>query len=151
MQISLDTSVLIGLLDAGDLWHEKATSLKRALQAQDAEIAVYDCVVAEALSTMSRRIHEQRRAADLDRLVARVLSEYPADDIFWVYPRVQEMYAAVIDLIRSSGGELNFNDALIALFCRERGIPAIASFDADFDRIPWLKRIARPEDIPPPA
>ena len=88
MQISLDTSVLIGLLDAGDLWHEKATSLKRALQAQAAEIAVYDCVIAEALSTMSRRIHEQRRVADLDQLIARVLSEYPVDNIVWVYPRI---------------------------------------------------------------
>jgi predicted nucleic acid-binding protein len=56
-----------------------------------------------------------------------------------------------LDLIRSSSGELNFNDALIALACRERGIPAIASFDADFDQIPWLQRIARPEDIPPSA
>ena len=44
-----------------------------------------------------------------------------------------------------------FRDALIALACRERGISAIASFDADFDQVPWLKRIAQPEDIPPSA
>lgn len=49
--------------------------------------------------------------------------------------------------MRSGGGELNFNDALIALACRERGIPAIAGFDADFDRVPWLRRLARPEDL----
>jgi len=24
---------------------------------------------------------------------------------------------------------------------------AIASFDADFDQIPWLRRLARPEDV----
>ncbi len=44
-------------------------------------------------------------------------------------------------------GALNFNDALIALACRERGIPSIASFDADFDQVPWLRRLARPEDV----
>jgi predicted nucleic acid-binding protein len=148
-QIILDTSVLIGLLDAGDLWHEKATSLKRALQAQGADIAVFECVVAEALSTIGRRIHEQRRDADLDRLVTHLMNEYPVNDIVWVYPDVPSMYAAVIDLVRSSGGELNFHDALIALACRERNIPVIASFDADFDHVSWLKRIARPEDIPP--
>ena len=49
--------------------------------------------------------------------------------------------------MRSSSGALNFNDAIIALACRERGIPAIASFDADFDPIPWLRRLARPEDV----
>jgi predicted nucleic acid-binding protein len=37
--------------------------------------------------------------------------------------------------MKSSGGELNFNNALIALACRERNIPAIVSFDADFDNV----------------
>jgi predicted nucleic acid-binding protein len=42
---------------------------------------------------------------------------------------------------------LNFNDALIALACRERSIPAIASFDPDFDQVSWLRRLARPDDL----
>ncbi|MBI5350287.1 MAG: PIN domain-containing protein, partial [Chloroflexi bacterium] len=42
---------------------------------------------------------------------------------------------------------LSFNDALIALACRERDVPAIVSFDADFDQVKWLKRLARPEDV----
>jgi predicted nucleic acid-binding protein len=42
---------------------------------------------------------------------------------------------------------LNFNDALIALACRERSISAIASFDADFDAIAWLKRLHLPADV----
>ena len=36
---------------------------------------------------------------------------------------------------------LNFHDALIALACREREIPVIASFDPDFDLNPWLNRL----------
>jgi predicted nucleic acid-binding protein len=46
--------------------------------------------------------------------------------------------------MRSSGGELNFHDALIALACRDRDIPAIASFDADFYQVPWLRRLSAP-------
>jgi len=42
---------------------------------------------------------------------------------------------------------LNFNDALIALACRERDIKAIASFDGDFDQVDWLRRLSTPEDI----
>lgn len=37
----------------------------------------------------------------------------------------------------------------MALACRERGIPAIASFDADFDRVTWLRRLSRPTDVGP--
>lgn len=49
--------------------------------------------------------------------------------------------------MQTSKGELNFNDALIALACRERGITLIASFDPDFDHVPWLKRVAQPTDV----
>jgi len=71
----------------------------------------------------------------------------PLDIITWILPDVPHLYPEVLALIRSSSGALNFNDVLIALACRERGIPAIASFDVDFDGIPWLRRLARSEDV----
>ena len=58
IRIGIDTSVLIGLLDPRDVWHEPAMALKQALIAHEADIAVFDCVLAEAISTMARRIHE---------------------------------------------------------------------------------------------
>jgi predicted nucleic acid-binding protein len=62
-------------------------------------------------------------------------------------PDAPRLYPEIIALIRSSSGVLNFNDALIALACRERGIEAIASFDGDFDQVDWLRRLSRPEDL----
>jgi predicted nucleic acid-binding protein len=147
IRIGIDTSVLIGLLDPRDVWHEPATTLKKALIAREAEIAVFDCVLAEAISTMARRIHEQRRTSDLDGLVGRIESDYPIDDIFWILPDVPALYAEIIGLVRASGGALNFNDALIALSCRHREIPLIASFDRDFDSLKWLQRVAQPDDL----
>jgi predicted nucleic acid-binding protein len=147
IRIGIDTSVLIGLLDPKDLWHEPATALKQALKAHGADVAVFDCVLAEAISTMARRIHEQRRTADLDRLVTRILTDYPTEDILWVLPDVPVLYTEIVELVRSSHGELNFNDALIALSCHHRGIPLIASFDRDFDQLSWLRRIAQPDDL----
>jgi predicted nucleic acid-binding protein len=146
-RIGIDTSVLIGLLDPKDVWHEPAIALKQALKAHGADVAVFDCVLAEAISTMARRIHEQRRTADLDRLVARLLADYPTEDILWILPDVPVLYAEIVELVRSSRGELNFNDALIALSCRYRGIPLLASFDRDFDQLSWLQRIAQPNDL----
>jgi len=40
------------------------------------------------------------------------------------------------------------NDALIALSCHSRNIPFIASFDQDFDKVRWLRRLAEPDDLP---
>jgi len=146
-KVGIDTSVLIGLLDPKDVWHDAATALKEALQGHQAEIAVFDCVLAEAISTMARRIHEQRRAADLKHLLSRILTDYPLDDILWVLPDVPALYSDIVELIRSSGGEFNFNDALIALSCHHRDVPFIASFDRDFDHVSWLQRLATPDDL----
>ena len=85
---AVDTSLLIGLLDPKDVWHDQALAVKRALQDSGADVAVFDCVLSEAISTLARRIHEQRRTADLDRLVSRILIDYPMDDILWVLPDV---------------------------------------------------------------
>ena len=147
-KVGIDTSVLIGLLDPKDVWHDAATALKEALQGHQAEIAVFDCVLAEAISTMARRIHEQRRAADLKHLLSRILTDYPLDDILWVLPDVPALYGEIVELVRSFGGELNFNDALIALACQEREIGFIASFDRDFDRVSWLQRLADAGTVP---
>jgi len=146
-RIAIDTSLLIGLLDPKDVWHRQALAVKRELQARGADVAVFDCVLSEAISTLARRTHEQRRTADLERLVSCILIDYPTDDILWVLPDVPALYAEIIELVRSTGGELNFHDALIALSCRCREIPLIASFDRDFDRVPWLKRVAQPDDL----
>ena len=79
----------------------------------------------------------------LDSLRQRV----PDREINWVYEETERLYPDVLDLVRSTRGALNFNDALIALVCRESDIPAIASFDADFDQLPWLRRLAQPSDL----
>jgi len=146
-KVGIDTSVLIGLLDPKDVWHDAATALKEALQGHQAEIAVFDGVLAEAISTMARRIHEQRRAADLKHLLSRILTDYPLDDILWVLPDVPALYGEIVELVRSFGGELSFNDALIALSCHHRDVPFIASFDRDFDHVSWLQRLATPDDL----
>lgn len=148
IQIGIDTSVLVGLLDPKDVWHGPAMALQQAFKRHGAHVAVFDCVLAEAISTMARRIREQRRSADLDQLLGQIASDYRQEDILWVSPDIPALYAEIIGLVRSSRGELNFNDALIALSCRYRSIPFLTSFDRDFDQVRWLKRVAQPGDLP---
>lgn len=147
MQIAVDSSVLVGLINPTDLWREKAIALRGALFAANSELLYFDCVVGEAISAAVRRLHEKQRQAEIAVLLQRLDDFAAADSITWILPEVPRLYPEIINLMQRSAGELNFHDALIALTCRERNIPVIASFDADFDQVPWLRRLATPADV----
>jgi predicted nucleic acid-binding protein len=148
MFIAVDTSVLIGMLNPRDIWRPRAETLLTALRDAGFTLLNFDCAVAEAASTLMRRLHEQKRDAEVLAMLDALGVQIPPRVITWTFLDVPRLYTQVLDLMRDSSGELNFNDALIALECRERGIPAIASFDADFDQVTWLKRVAEPGDLP---
>lgn len=148
MRVAIDSSVLVALLDSRDLWHDQALGLERALLEPGMATVYFDCVAAEAISAAARRLREKGRMADVAALLDRLEERVPPACLTWILPDVPGLYAEALDVMRGSSGELNFNDALIALACRERSIPAIASFDADFDKVEWLTRMARPHDIP---
>jgi predicted nucleic acid-binding protein len=147
VRIALDSSVLVALLDPRDLWHARASELQSALLQRQTSPIYFDCVVAEAVSAAVRRLHEKGHSGDVQALLDRLSTQVTRETLTWILPDVPRLYSEVLDLIRTSSGELNFNDALIALACRERDIPAIASFDADFDRVIWLKRMATLADV----
>lgn len=146
--IGLDTSFVIGLLDEKDVWHVPASLVYAEMLARGTHIAVFDCVLAESVSTLARRVHEKRRTSDLSTLFDRVRARFPTRTISWLYPEVPGMYDQIVALVEQTAGELNFNDALIALACQRSSIEFIASFDSDFDSLPWLKRISQPADLP---
>jgi len=147
MQIAIDSSVLVALINPRDLWRDQALALENALLATSGELLYFDCAVAEAVSVAARRLHEKNLVAEVGALLDRLNDRVPQDMLTWIMPDAPRLYAEALALIRSSVGALNFNDALIALACRERGIPAIASFDPDFDQVSWLRRLARPKDV----
>ena len=149
MDVVIDSSVLVGLLVPNDLWHTQAVALWEAIKAAGHVGLYFDCVAAESISVAARRLHEKGLSTEVEALLDRLNDQVTSDAITWILPDVPRLYPEVLTLIRSSSGALNFNDALIALACRERGIAAIASFDNDFDEVPWLQRLAYPEDAAP--
>ena len=149
MEIVVDSSVLVGMLVPNDVWHERTVELWAAIEANGHQAIVLDCVVAEAISVAVRRLREKGFVAKVQSLLDGLDTYVPYDMITWILADTRRLYSQILGLVRSSSGELNFHDALIALACRERNIPAIASLNGDFDQVPWLKRIAQPEDIPP--
>ncbi len=106
--VAIDTSVLIELVDARDVWHSAALQLQTALRAAQLAPVHFDCTVAEALSTLARRLREQRRAQELPGLFDRIEVSLPPAQLTWLFPDVPRLYGQVIALIRTSEGELNF-------------------------------------------
>ncbi len=147
MKVAIDSSVLVALINPRDLWRDQALALRDALLAAGDELLYFDCIAAESVSAAARRLHEKGLSVEVKALLDRLDEQVLRDTITWILPDAPRLYTEALDLIRSSSGALNFNDAIIALACRERGIPAIASFDDDFDVVAWLRRLARPEDV----
>jgi predicted nucleic acid-binding protein len=147
MDIAFDTSLLVGLLDPQDLWHVQAVALETALQTAGFQAVYFDCVIAETVSIATRRLREKKRVAEIDSLLDQIIANFPPETITWIGADVPALQADILSLVRTSRGELNFNDALIALACREREIGFIASFDGDFDQVPWLQRLADPDEV----
>jgi predicted nucleic acid-binding protein len=145
--VVIDANVLVGLLDGRDKWHGAATAIREALDNKDVEIAYFDCVLNEAISVLARRTHEQKRHEELSNLLDQLSAWIPATRVTWVSVEIPRLYEQILQLIRRSGGVLNFHDALIALVCREQGVPVVVSFDRDFDAIEWLTRIGTAAEV----
>jgi len=150
-RVVLDTSVLVALVDTRDKWHSAATAIKDAFKAGGVGLVYLDPVINETISVLARRLQEQRRGEQFEALLDLLEGLAPPERITWVSAMTQRLYLQVIALVREHGGVLNFHDALIALACRELGFQDIASFDGGFDRIAWLHRLGKPDDVGPLA
>lgn len=146
-RVGLDTSFVLALIDEQDLWHPQARTLQARLDAIEARAYIFDCVLAEVISALARRTNEKRRQAAFPDLTALLRARFPTKVITWIYPDLPASFDEIIQLVEQTGGELNFNDALIAISCQKRRIPYIVSFDVDFDRVQGLKRVASPDDL----
>lgn len=145
--ILIDTSVLVALIDKEDKWHPKAMALEVALAEHDYELLYLDCVFSEAVSVICRRAEEQRRGQEFDTILTALLEQTPVQRLLWLMGEAERLIDPIFALVRSSSGQLGFNDALLALICQELGVSLIASYDKDFDRIPWLRRITQANQL----
>lgn len=147
MNIVIDSSLVLALLVPNDKWHQQALVLLDMLEDNGYTSIYLDCVASEAVSAAIRRLYEKQLYSEIPKLFERLESIVTADRLTWVLPDVPRLYTEILDLMRTSSGALNFHDSLISLACRDRQISLIASFDADFDQIHWLRRLSGPNDL----
>ena len=89
MLIGIDTSVVVGLLDSRDHWHPATISLQESLSAAGLEPVYFDCVLAEAVSTLTRRLREKRREGELPGLLDRLSTTFQEGTLTHLSPALR--------------------------------------------------------------
>jgi predicted nucleic acid-binding protein len=141
--VVVDSNFLVALLDERDTWHSRANEVALALPPKASRL-FFDTVVAESVSVIARRCEEQNRVDAFVGIIASLRKALPRSRILSVSSLTQSYYDNILDLMISYSGSLNFNDCLIALFMKKNGLTYLASFDADFDSLSYIKRISSP-------
>jgi len=145
-RVIVDTSVLVALMDAKDVWHGEATAIASGLVGSAAELIYFDCVMNETVSVLARRLAAAQGEAAFGMALRALRNSVRNENVTWVYPTVRRHYDGCMALVANHGGAVNFHDALIAVAAREERLRHIASFDADFDRFQWMARVKSPAD-----
>lgn len=139
-EVVLDANVIVAWLDAADVLAPRAAELLPRLNGEGADLVLLDFLVGEAVSVLCRRA-TQRKAAppDLQRALDEVRAWASAARIRAISPEASTV-GAILDVIASTGGTLNYNDALLVVLQRQGVIGDVASFDAGFDTVPEFVR-----------
>ena len=119
-EIVLDANVIVAQLDSADALAARARELTARLRGTDAVPVFLDFIVEEALSVLSRRARERKTTPpDLTAAtaVARAWAERGA--IRWVAAEAERLWPHILGVMESSGGRLNFNDAMLVVLQRE--------------------------------
>jgi predicted nucleic acid-binding protein len=137
----LDANVLVAWIEAADSLHTRAHDLLNQLEQDGSEPVLLDVLVGEAVSVLCRRFRERRRSGDLTAMLAGFRRWIDPSAIIWVSSEAERLYDGILDLVASTGGKLNFNDAFIVVLQREGRVGPVATFDAGFDAVPGFVRV----------
>jgi predicted nucleic acid-binding protein len=141
--VVLDANVLVALLYAGDVHHQRARELVEQLEAEGHVVVAIDFLVHEAVSVLCRRARERKTSPpDLIKVLTAVRRWFEDGYVRSVARETERLVADVLEVIEATSGTLNFNDALLVVLEREGIIDDLASFDAGFDVVPDFRRIS---------
>lgn len=128
--IFVDSSYFIAVANRRDRWHAGAKRLTPRLERED--LVTSDLVLSEAVTGIGAVLGGKAGKEAYDVIVDNCSVEVGSP----------ERCAAAISLYLHYDGTLSFADAVSLIVMQERGTQRIASFDADFDRVRGIERLA---------
>jgi predicted nucleic acid-binding protein len=136
-EVVLDANVIVALLYADDSLHQRAVDLMTRLENEGHSLVLVDFLVFEALSVLCRRAAQRKTAPpNLAAAVATMRSWFDKGEIRFLAHEAEQLANSVLDIVTSSQGVLNANDALLIALQYEGAIDTLATFDKGFERIP---------------
>jgi predicted nucleic acid-binding protein len=137
----------VGLFDEADLWHNNARAIHSLLQEHQIPIAYLDCVLNEVFTVLGRRCRGWGISHTFPTLIDQVIQAIPNTAITWLYPLLPHWYSRCLAVMRTTQGQLNLHDALIAVAMQELSFSGLMSFDTGFDRIASINRLGSSDDV----
>jgi len=139
--VALDANVLVAWFDAGDSQHASAEALLSRLRAAGDAPVFLDVCLGEAVSVACRRAHQRKgNPPDLSVFLHAVRGLFDRGEILFVAGALQSRLLEVLDIVDTTGGQLNVNDALLVVLQRDGVIGDLASFDRGFDAVVGFRR-----------
>lgn len=130
----VDTSVLVDFRDESSPRHDRAQEIVRAIDRGDLPTTrVTNYVLLETLNWLQARRRHDLAVDTYHRLVESAG--------FAVSHAAQKDFAAAVDCFETHDS-LAFGDATIVAYMRREGIEYLYSFDADFDAVDGVTRLA---------
>lgn len=141
-EVVLDANIIVGWLDDGDVLAQRAIALLQRLRVEGSRPVLLDICVGEAVSVICRRARERKsEPPDLTNVlsVIRVVAE--RGELRFVAKESEQLMPMILDVIETTRGVLNFNDALLVALQRVGLIEEVASFDQGLDKAQGFRRV----------
>jgi predicted nucleic acid-binding protein len=126
--IFADSSFFIGLVDQRDQWHEKALKVLDRLKD---EMVISDLIVSESVTMIGYRARGKAGKTLYDFFKDNCRIEFATEDI---------LDDAML-IFNKFDGKLSLADCVSVTIMKRKNIKGIISFDSDFDKFNWIKRI----------
>ncbi len=128
--IFYDSSYLIALINKKDKYHAEAEEIKNILTNRNFNACINFTVLLEVLNSANKynRLKTNEIFKELESKTNIIMLDY-------------EDLKNSLDLHKYYNHALNFNDCTILNTMDENDINFIISFDRDFDKVKWIKRI----------
>lgn len=142
-EVVLDANVIVGWLDDGDVLAPRSIATLQRLRTEGQRPVLLDVCVNEAVSVVCRRSRERKTdAPDLTTVLEliRILAE--RKELRFVAHEAEPLMPHILDVIETTGGALNFNDALLVSLQRAGRIGDVVSFDQGLDKASGFRRIS---------
>ena len=118
--IVVDTNIIVALLDKKDTHHKHTLKILEDLG--DERVYILNANLAEVYSVIARRCRE--RGYNCKDALGK-LREFEANiNVIWI-ENLKETHGEIVDRVIESEGKLNYNDAVLLKFVKDRGAKLI--------------------------